>query len=99
MDARFLDVDNLWEYLSQVHAAVACGGFFGSILPPVNQVINLVADPQSSDFGSMEMEELLLSPYKTVSARLRPEDRLCPPTGYLVFARKLLSAGDRSWET
>jgi len=92
VDALFLDVANPWDYLEQAHAALAGGGFFGSILPTANQVINLVAALESSDFGLIEVEELLLRPYKTVSARLRPKDRLTPHTGYLVFARKLLSA-------
>lgn len=91
-DALFLDVANPWDYLSQLHAALAGGGFFGSILPTANQGINLVAALESSDFGLIEVEELLLRPYETVSARLRPKDRLTPHTGYLVFARKLLSA-------
>lgn len=76
MDALFLDVANPSGYLSQVHAGLAGGGFFGSILPTANQVINLVAALQRSDFGLIGVEELLLQPDKTVSARLRPKDRL-----------------------
>ena len=67
LDALFLDVSNPRDYLSQIHAALAGGSFFGSILPPTNQVINLVTDLQSSDFGLIEMEELPLGRYKTVS--------------------------------
>jgi tRNA (adenine57-N1/adenine58-N1)-methyltransferase len=45
----------------------------------------------SSGFGVVEVEELLLRPYKAVPDRLRPADRLVAHTGYLVFARKLIN--------
>jgi len=94
-DALFLDVANPWDYLEQVHTALAGGGFFGSILPTANQVINLIAALEAADFGLIEVEEILLRPYKTASARLRPKDRLTPHTGYLVFARRLISSEEQ----
>ena len=90
VDALFFDLPNPWDYLDQAHAALAGGGFLGSILPTANQVINLISALEDSDFGLVETEELLLRPYRTFSARLRPDDRLSPHTGYLVFGRKLL---------
>lgn len=98
-DALFLDVANPWDYLEQAHAALAGGGFFGSILPTANQVINLIAALEAAGFGLIEVEEILLRPYKTVSARLRPKDRLTPYTGYLVFARRLIPSEEQPWET
>ena len=89
-DTLFLDLANPWDYLDQAHAALAGGGFFGAILPTANQVIRLIDALDSAGFGLIEVEELLLRPYKTVAARLRPKDRLTPHTGYLIFARKLL---------
>lgn len=99
VDALFLDVANPWDYLEQVPAALAGGGFFGSILPTANQVINLIAALEATDFGLIEVEEILLRPYKPISARLRPEDRLTPYTGYLVFARRLIPSEEQPWET
>jgi tRNA (adenine57-N1/adenine58-N1)-methyltransferase len=92
VDALFLDLPNPWDYLDETHAALTGGGFLGSILPTANQVINLMAALESADFGLIEVEELLLRPYRTAFARLRPKDRLTPHTGYLVFGRKLLPA-------
>jgi tRNA (adenine57-N1/adenine58-N1)-methyltransferase len=92
VDALFLDLPNPWDYLDQAHAALAGGGFLGSILPTANQVINLIAALKSADFGLIEAEELLLRTYRTFSARLRPENRLTPHTGYLVFGRRLIPA-------
>jgi tRNA (adenine57-N1/adenine58-N1)-methyltransferase len=95
VDALFLDVANPWDYLEQAHTALAGGGFFGSILPTANQVINLIAALEAMDFGLIEAEEILLRPYKTVPARLRPKDRLSPHTGYLVFARRLIPSEEQ----
>lgn len=90
-EALFLDLPNPWEYLGQAHEALAGGGFFGSILPTANQVIELVGALRSNNFALVEVEELILRPYRTVAARLRPKDRLAPHTGYLVFARKVMA--------
>jgi tRNA (adenine57-N1/adenine58-N1)-methyltransferase len=92
IDALFLDLPNPWDYLDQACAALRGGGFLGSILPTANQVINLVAALEGADFGLVEVEELLLRSYRAAPDRLRPEDRLTPHTGYLVFGRKLLGA-------
>jgi tRNA A58 N-methylase Trm61 len=79
-----------WEYLAQAHAALKGGGFFGAILPTANQVAHLLHDLRRSGFAGLEVEELILRPYKAVPARLRPMDRMVAHTGYLVFARKVL---------
>jgi tRNA (adenine57-N1/adenine58-N1)-methyltransferase len=90
IDALFLDVPAPWDYLRQAHAALAGAGFFGCILPTANQVSRLIAALQDASFGLIEVEELLLRPYKAVPARLRPMDRMVAHTGYLIFARALI---------
>ena len=91
-DALFLDVREPWYYLEQVHAALKGGGFFGSILPTTNQVSALLRHLPRHAFGFIEVEELILRPYKAVPDRLRPFDRIVAHTGYLVFARALLAS-------
>ncbi len=94
VDAVFLDVRTPWDYLPQTAAALRAGGFFGAIVPTANQVIDLLAGLKAGFWADIEVSELLLRQYKTIPGRLRPEDRLTPHTGYLIFARKLSDEGD-----
>ena len=79
-----------WPYLPQVVAALKDGGFFAAILPTTNQVVRLVQGLEMQEsFGQIEVEEVLVRPYKAVPTRFRPLDRMIAHTGYLVFARKV----------
>jgi len=88
-DAFFLDVAEPWNYLTQVAAALRGGGFFATLIATMNQVIPTVQALEQGPFGMIEVEELLLRPYKAVSSRVRPADRMVAHTGYLIFARKI----------
>jgi tRNA (adenine57-N1/adenine58-N1)-methyltransferase len=90
VDALFLDVRRPWAYLAHVAEALKDSGFFGAILPTTNQVAELVGALEvQGGFGYIEVEEIMMRPYKAVPARLRPMDRMVAHTGYLVFARKV----------
>jgi tRNA (adenine57-N1/adenine58-N1)-methyltransferase len=90
VDALFLDVRRPWAYLAQVVEALKDSGFFGAILPTTNQVSDLVRNMEAQQtFGHIEVEEVLVRPYKAVPNRLRPADRMVAHTGYLVFGRKV----------
>jgi tRNA (adenine57-N1/adenine58-N1)-methyltransferase len=90
VDALFLDVRRPWSYLVQTAAALKDGGFFGAILPTANQVAELIRALEGHEiFAHIEVEEVLVRPYKPVPSRLRPADRMVAHTGYLVFARKV----------
>jgi tRNA (adenine57-N1/adenine58-N1)-methyltransferase len=90
VDAVFLDVRRPWGYLPQVVGALKDSGFFGAIVPTTNQVSALVSGLEAQQtFGHIEVEEILVRPYKAVPNRLRPADRMVAHTGYLIFARKV----------
>ena len=96
VDALFLDVREPWDYLDQAREALESGGFFGAIVPTVNQVCSLVEGLDRHSFAAIEVCEILIRPYKPVSGRLRPFDRMVAHTGYLAFARPLLVPEDSS---
>ncbi len=87
VDACFLDVREPWEYLEQVQRAVKPGGFFGALVPTTNQVVDTLIALQRLGYGAVEVEELIMRPWKPVPGRLRPVDRIVAHTGFLIFAR------------
>jgi tRNA (adenine57-N1/adenine58-N1)-methyltransferase len=89
VDALFYDLPRPWDYLRQAASGLSDGGFFGCILPTTNQVVDLLLALTGTPFTMVEVEELILRPYKPVPARLRPNDRIIGHTGFLIFARKV----------
>ncbi|MDR0339581.1 MAG: tRNA (adenine-N1)-methyltransferase [Desulfovibrio sp.] len=87
-DALFLDVRTPWEYLAQASAAVRPGAALAFLVPTVDQVALLLKGMESGPFDGVEVEEVLVRPWKAVADRLRPADRMIAHTGFLVFARK-----------
>jgi len=93
-DAFFLDVPNPYDYISQVRAALKPGGYFGSIIPTVNQAEILLRALRRHRFAFLEMCEILLRYYKPEPDRLRPTDRMVAHTGFLVFGRRIEPSED-----
>ncbi len=92
-DALFLDVREPWQFLSQAHAALKGGGFFGSLVPTTNQISDLLAEMDRLDgWAEIEVIEIFERNYKVNAERLRPFDRMIAHTGYLVFARAVARA-------
>ncbi len=90
VDAIFLDLPNPYDYLQQVRDALKLGGYFGAILPTVNQVERLLPALHNHHFAFVDVCEILLRHYKPIYDRLRPTDRMVAHTGYLIFARPIL---------
>ena len=92
VDVCFLDLPNPDDYISQVSSALKDGGYFGCILPTVNQSIRLLDILRKNNFAFIEQCEIFLRYYRPEPKRLRPVDRMVAHTGYLVFARKVSKA-------
>lgn len=91
VDALFLDLPSPHLLLPQVRSALRSGGAFGAILPTTNQVAELLEALEHHNFAFVEVCELFLRYYKVVPQRLRPTDRMVAHTGYLIFARPVLT--------
>lgn len=87
-DAVFLDLLMPWGVLDAARNCLRGGGMLGCLVPTINQLQELVvALRQHPGFGLVEVEELILRPYRTAPARIRPEDKIVGHTGYLIFSR------------
>ncbi len=91
VDALFLDLPDPQAYLPQARRALRSGGCFGCILPTTNQVAAVLEALDANGFAFQEVCEILLRFYKVIPQRLRPTDRMVAHTGYLVFARPVLT--------
>lgn len=85
--AIFLDVPAPWEYLDQARQALRGGGFFGAIVPTTNQLTSLLDKLYHGAWYLLQAEEILLRSWRTMPARVRPDDSMTAHTGFLVFAR------------
>lgn len=92
MDAIFLDVANPYDYITQVRDSLRPGGFFGSLVPTMNQASWLIRALQRNQFAFLEMTEILLRYFKPEPTRIRPTDRMVAHTGFLIFGRKITVA-------
>lgn len=95
MDALFLDVINPYDYIEQAREALRPGGFFGSLVPTMNQASRLLRVLQRNQFAFLEMTEILMRYFKPEPSRIRPTDRMVAHTGYLIFGRKINVADEK----
>jgi tRNA (adenine57-N1/adenine58-N1)-methyltransferase catalytic subunit len=94
VDAFFLDVQNPYDYMRQVRAALKPGGYMCCLIPTFNQVEKTLMALRQNHFAFVEVCELLLRYYKPEPARIRPTDRMVAHTGFLVFARRIEPGDD-----
>jgi len=86
----FLDLPNPYDYIEIVKETLIPGGFFGTLLPTVNQVSKTLISLRRQNFVFIDVCEILIRHYQAEATKLRPTDRMVAHTGYLVFARSVL---------
>lgn len=86
-DALFLDVRTPWDYLDHALEALVPGAPIAFLLPCVDQVSQLLLALEKGPFENTEVIEILVRPWKAVPDRLRPADRMCAHTCFLVFTK------------
>jgi len=91
VDAVFLDVREPWLLLKPAWDALKPGHPLGILVPTTNQVSQTLTHLLSLPFKDVEVLEILVRRYKPNPERLRPEDRMVAHTGYLIFAKKVLT--------
>jgi len=91
VDAIFLDVTNPYDYLVQVRDSLQPGGHFGCILPTATQVITMLHALEKRDYKFVNVLEIMLRNYRPIPDRFRPTDRMVAHTGYLIFARPIIT--------
>jgi tRNA (adenine57-N1/adenine58-N1)-methyltransferase len=94
VDAFFLDVQNPYDYIAQVRAALKPGGHFCTLVPTFNQVEKTLYSLRQHHFAFIETCELFLRYFKSEPTRLRPTDRMVAHTGFLIFARRIEPSDD-----
>jgi tRNA (adenine57-N1/adenine58-N1)-methyltransferase len=91
VDAVFLDVREPWLLLKPAWDALKPGHPLGILVPTTNQVSQTLTHLLNLPFKDVEVLEILVRRYKPNPERLRPEDRIVAHTGYLIFAKKVLT--------
>ena len=86
-DALFLDVRTPWDYLDSAVEALVPGAPIGFLLPCVDQVSTLLVALEKRPFENTEVLEVLVRPWKAIPDRLRPADRMCAHTCFLIFTK------------
>lgn len=93
-DSFFLDVQNPYDYIGQVRAALKPGGYLCCLIPTFNQVEKTLSELRHRKFAFIEVCEILLRYYKAEPSRIRPTDRMVAHTGFLVFGRRIEPSED-----
>ena len=93
-DSFFLDVQNPYDYITQVRAALKPGGYLCCLVPTFNQVEKTLYALRQKNFAFVEVCEILLRYYKAEPSRLRPTDRMVAHAGFLVFGRRIEPSED-----
>ncbi len=89
VQVAFVDVPEPWTMVKPAHEAIAGGGFWASLSPCVEQVIQVADALDAEGFAATKTIELLEREILVRPGKTRPRERMISHTGYLTVARKV----------
>lgn len=89
MDVAVIDVPEPWTLVPAVKEALRGGGFWASLVPTVEQVVETVDALKEHGFVAVRTVELLEREILVRRGKTRPKETMIGHIGYLTFARKL----------
>ncbi len=89
MDLAVIDVPEPWTLVPAVKEALRGGGFWASLVPTVEQVVETVDALKEHGFVTIRTVELLEREILVRRGKTRPKETMIGHIGYLTFARKL----------
>jgi len=91
VDVVMLDLPSPWEGVPAAAGAIRGGGRLASLSPTYNQVEKMAVSLEAAGFLYIETLELLVRRILARPNKTRPADRMIAHTGFLTFARKMIS--------
>ncbi len=99
VDAAVIDVPEPWTLVGAVHEALKPGGFWASLSPTIEQVIQTVEALKEHGFVLVRTVELFEREILVRKGRTRPKETMIAHIGYLTFARKVKNSEGSSNST
>ncbi|MEO0144952.1 MAG: tRNA (adenine-N1)-methyltransferase [candidate division WOR-3 bacterium] len=90
IDCAIIDVPEPWTLVKAVYNALKNSGFWVSISPTIEQVIQTVEELKNYNFLDIKTVELLEREILVRKGKTRPKETMIAHIGYLTIARKLV---------
>jgi len=91
VDAIVIDVSEPWEIIPKAYEALKNGGVLASFSPTINQAEKTVETLKKTGFIDLSTVECLVRELRVEAGKTRPFTRMIGHTGYITFARKIIS--------
>ncbi|MEO0202532.1 MAG: tRNA (adenine-N1)-methyltransferase [candidate division WOR-3 bacterium] len=89
VDCAIIDVPEPWTLVKAVYNALKNSGFWVSISPTIEQVMQTVEELKNYNFLDIKTIELLEREILVRKGKTRPNETMIGHIGYLTFARKI----------
>lgn len=91
VDVIILDLATPWDVIPVAHGSLKPSGILVSYSPTIDQVDKAVHALLTNNFGDIHTIECLIREWQVQKNKVRPLGRMVAHTGFITFARKLVS--------